>query len=145
MTKTISKTKVAEYERLWSNLQRVSHEALAKATPPRPMIVGTPTTPFGTDIDYSKQVWYEADGLCGFAWVVLSSGRSGFAKWIIETGKGYKHYQWGGGYKGVQFSVSGRGFAETRQSYELKMQLANAMAEYLRSVGIDAWADGRLD
>ena len=33
---------------------------------PTPMVVGTPTTPLGDDIDYSKDTYYVADGLCGF-------------------------------------------------------------------------------
>ena len=147
---TTKKAKVSvanqrKFEQIWLDLQRVSHEALAKATPPTPMIVGSPSTPFGNDIDYSKQVWYEADGVCGFAWVVVPNGRSAFAKWILETGKGYKHYQWGGGYKGVQFSVSGDGFAPTRQSLQLKEQLARAMSQHLNAIGIEAYADSRID
>ena len=30
------------------------------------MVVGTPTTPLGDDIDYSKDTYYVADGMCGF-------------------------------------------------------------------------------
>ena len=33
---------------------------------PNPMVVGTPTTPLGDDIDYSKDTYYVADGMCGF-------------------------------------------------------------------------------
>ena len=32
---------------------------------PTPMVVGTPTTPLGDDIDYSKDTYYVADGMCG--------------------------------------------------------------------------------
>ena len=147
---TITKSKISvanqrKFEQIWRDLQRVSHEALAKATPPTPMVVGSPTTPLGNDIDYSKQTWYVADGVCGFAWVVVPNGRSGFAKWIIETGKGYKNYQWGGGYKGVQFWVDGKGFAQTRQSLQLKEQVAGVVSNYLTSIGIEAYAGSRID
>lgn len=147
---TVTKSKISvanqrKFEKIWRDLQDVSFQALAKATPPTPMIVGSPTTPLGNDIDYSQKTYFVSDGVCGFAWVVIPNGRSGFAKWILETGKGYKHYQWGGGYKGVQFSVSGKGFAETRQSLELKEQLAGAMVQYLRGIGIEAYGDSRMD
>ena len=33
------------------------------------MVVGTPTTPLGDDIDYTKETYYVADGMCGFAWI----------------------------------------------------------------------------
>ena len=36
---------------------------------PTPMVVGTPTTPLGDDIDYTKDTYYVADGMCGFAWI----------------------------------------------------------------------------
>ena len=145
-TKTPSATSVAKYERLWRELQRVSHEALATAKAPTPMIVGSPTTPLGNDIDYSKQTWYVADGVCGFAWVVLESGRTGFAQWLLKNGYGHKEYQWGGGYKGVSFWPHARyGFAETRQSLELKQQVCGKMAEYLRSQGIPAYVNSRMD
>jgi hypothetical protein len=145
-SKTQSATSVARYEQLWNGMKRVSHEALATATPPTPMIVGSPTTPLGNDIDYTKKTWFVADGVCGFAWVVLESGRTGFAKWIVEKGYGSKHYQWGGGYKGVSIWPSSReGFAETRQSLELKQQVCAKIAEYLRSEGIPAYYESRID
>ena len=31
---------------------------------PTPMVVGQPTTPLGNDIDYSKETYYVADGVC---------------------------------------------------------------------------------
>jgi hypothetical protein len=147
---TTKKAKVSvanqrKFEQIWLDLQRVSHEALAKATPPTPMIVGSPSTPFGNDIDYSKKTYFVADGVCGFAWVVVPNGRSAFAKWILETGKGYKHYQWGGGYKGVQFWVDGKGFAQTRQSLQLKEQVARGVSQHLNAIGIEAYADSRID
>lgn len=144
-SRTQSATSVAKYERLWAEIQRVSHEALAKATPPTPMIVGSPTTPLGNDIDYTKKTWFVADGVCGFAWVVLESGRTGFAQWLLKKGYGHKEYQWGGGYKGVSFWCSGAGFPETRQSLELKQQVCRAVARYLNEQGIPAYSNSRID
>ena len=39
------------------------------------MVVGTPTTPLGDDIDYSKDTYYVADGMCGFAWINIACKR----------------------------------------------------------------------
>lgn len=146
MTKTISRSNEVKYERLWREMQRVSHEALAQATPPTPMIVGSPSTPLGNDVDPNQKTWYVADGVCGFGWVVLGSGRTGFAQWLMKKGYGSKHYQWGGGYKGVSVWPHARdGFAETRQSLQLKQQVCAKIAEYLRSEGFDAWSESRID
>ena len=145
-TKSTSAKNEAKYERLWRGMQRVSHKALANATPPTPMIVGSPSTPLGNDVDPNQKMWYVADGVCGFAWVVLDSGRTGFAQWIMKKGYGSKHYQWGGGYKGVSIWPNARyGFAETRQSLQLKEQVCGKIAAYLRSEGISAYSESRID
>lgn len=139
-------TSNAKYESLWNELKRVAHEAYANATPPTPMIVGTPTTPLGNDIDYSKQTWYVADGVCGFASVVLDSGRSGFAKWLVANGYAGKHWVVGLGYRGISFWANSRdGFPETRQSLQLKEQVCGAIARHLQSKGISAWVESRID
>ena len=49
---------------------------------PTPMVVGTPTTPLGDDIDYSKDTYYVADGLCGFAWINIKPARGKFVTWL---------------------------------------------------------------
>jgi hypothetical protein len=152
MTTTKSKIKKtspkneANYLRIWKEMQRISHVALANATPPTPMIVGSPSTPLGNDVDPTKKMWYVSDGVCGFGWVVLGSGRTGFAQWLLKNKYGSKHYQWGGGYKGVSIWPSARdGFAETRQSLQLKEQVCSEIAKYLRSEGFDAWSESRID
>lgn len=145
MAKTIAKNSSVKFEKLWSELQRVSHEALATATPPRAMIVGSPSTPLGNDVDPNQKQWYVADGVCGFAWVVIDSGRVGFAQWLLKNERGYKNYSWGG-YKGVAMRDWARlGFADTRQSLELKEQVCGAMARYLRSQGIECHVESRID
>ena len=47
---------------------------------PTPMVVGTPTTPLGNDIDYDKETYYVADGMCGFAWINIKPARGKFVK-----------------------------------------------------------------
>jgi hypothetical protein len=51
-------------------------------------VVGSPTTPLGSDIDFSKKT-YILDGLCGFAWVTISPARGAFVNYLKsrEIGK----------------------------------------------------------
>jgi len=53
---------------------------------PTPMVVGTPTTPLGNDIDYSKDTYYVSDGVCGFAWVNIKPARAAFAAAALPAG-----------------------------------------------------------
>ncbi len=76
---------------------------------------------------------YEHD-LCGFARVVLSDGRSSFAKWAK------KNVGFDGGYYGVQKSVDAFG-----QSYERKEVFAQVVASELNKNGINAWCQSNLD
>ncbi len=55
-------------------LHRAAHvagHAAGMAHNPSTMVVGSPSTPFGNDIDYSKRVDYVSEGPCGFAWIVI--------------------------------------------------------------------------
>ena len=60
------------------------------ACSPTPMIVGTPTTPLGNDIDYEKDVHYVSDGACGFAWVNIKPARGKFVKFLKDNNIGRK-------------------------------------------------------
>ncbi len=146
MVQKISASNEVKFQNIWQEMKRVSHEALATAKAPTPMIVGTPTTPLGNDIDYNKQTWFVADGVCGFAWVVLDSARSGFARWLVANGHASKHWVQGVGYRGVSIWLHDRdGFAPTRQSLQLKQQVCGKVAAYLRSQGIQAFMESRID
>ncbi len=63
---------------------------------PTPMVVGTPTTPLGDDIDYSKDTYYVADGLCGFAWINIKPARGKFVNWLKKAGIGRTDSYYGG-------------------------------------------------
>ena len=102
---------------------------------PNAMIVGTPTTLLGDDIDYNKRTYYVSEGVCGFAWVVIRPGSSSLARRAVKLGIGYSGY--GGG---VEISVRDHG-----QSYERKVRHAIAYADVLRSAGIEASSTSRLD
>jgi hypothetical protein len=53
---------------------RASGLAAGNASAPIPMVVGTPATILGNDIDYKKPTYYIPEGACGFAWVVIRPG-----------------------------------------------------------------------
>ena len=67
-----------------------------RASTPTPMIVGSPSTRFGSDIDYSKKSYFVECGSCGFAGVVIKPARGKFVSYLKSLGMGYKHYY--GGY-----------------------------------------------
>lgn len=104
----------------------------AKVTP---MIVGTPTTLFGNDIDYSQPTYYVSDGVCGFAWITIKPANSAFANWLKARGLASKAY--GGG---VSIWVH-----DYNQSMQKKETYAHAFAKVLRDAGINAYAGSRMD
>lgn len=110
--------------------------AAAEAKVPTPMVVGTPTTPLGNDIDRNKPTYYVAGGVCGFAWVNVRPGNCSFARWLSKNGIGHKGYY--GGWEVSAGLVGG-------QSMEIKEAWAGAFAAVLRDEGIDAFAQSRMD
>ena len=102
---------------------------------PQPMLVGSPTTPLGSDIDPSKPVYFVPQGVCGFAWVTIHPGNCSFAQWVKKNGKGSNAY--GGG-----VSVRCHAFG---QSLEQKEAWAQAFAQVLQDAGIKAYAESRMD
>ena len=100
---------------------------------PTPMVVGTPTTPLGNDIDYSKDTYYVADGLCGFAWINIKPARGKFVKFLKDNDIGRKDSYYGG--YTIWVSVS----KWIGKSY------ARAFAKVLGDNGITAYNMSRLD
>ena len=103
---------------------------------PTPMVVGTPTTPLGDDIDYSKDTYYVADGLCGFAWINIKPARGKFVTWLKKADIGRKDNYYGG----YTIWVS-----EFGQSVTRKENYARAFAKVLGDNGITAYNMSRLD
>ena len=103
---------------------------------PNPMIVGTPTTPLGDDIDYSKKTYYVADGLCGFAWINIKPARGKFVTWLKKADIGRKDNYYGG----YTIWVS-----EFGQSVTRKENYARAFTKVLGDNGITAYNMSRLD
>lgn len=118
--------------------EEAGHNA-ATACTPRPMIVGSPSTPFGSDIDPSKPVHYVADGMCGFAWVKVSPATSSFAKWAVKEAGFRKSYNGG----------IDRWVSAYNQSVARKEAYARAFAEvlnrYAHITKVKAYSQSRLD
>jgi hypothetical protein len=125
--------------------RRVHEEAHAagmragNAKVPTPMIVGTARGFVGAaanEIDHSQPTYYVPSGVCGFAWVVIENGRSGYARWVKKNvSSSHKNY-----YGGWAVWVS-----EFGQSMEQKEAYAHAYAAVLKSNGIAATPQSRMD
>lgn len=101
-----------------------------------PMVVGTPTTLLGNDIDYSKKTYFVENGVCGFAGVVIKPARGKFVSYLKSLDMGYKHYY--GGYY-----VPCREFG---QSLTRKEAYCGAFAGVLKESGMtDVSVDSRMD
>ena len=100
-----------------------------------PMIVGSPSTPFGSDIDYSKKTYFVEGGACGFAGVVIKPARGKFVSYLKSIGIGNKHY-YGGYYVSVR---------EFGQSLARKEAYAEAYAKILSEEGMSCYVDSRMD
>ena len=100
-----------------------------------PMVVGSPSTPFGSDIDYSKPTYFVEGGVCGFAGVVIKPARGKFVSYLKSIGIGNKHY-YGGYYVSVR---------EFGQSMSRKEAYADAFAKVLTEEGTRCYVDSRMD
>ena len=111
--------------------------AAANDFTPTPMIVGSPSTSLGNDVDYSKKTYFVESGVCGFAWISVKPGNSRIANYLKRTGKGRTDSYAGG----VTVWVS-----EFGQSMERKAAYAGAYARVLYENGIEkAYAMSRMD
>ena len=100
-----------------------------------PMVVGTPTEFFGSDIDYSKPTHFVEEGVCGFAGVVIKPARGKFVSLLKKMGLGYKHY-YGGYYMPCH---------EFNQSLTRKEAYAEAFARVLGETGMRCYVNSRMD
>jgi hypothetical protein len=107
-----------------------------EAHKPVPMIVGSPSTLFGNDIDPNKPVYHVDSGVCGFAWVKIRPARGKFVTWLKSNNIGRRD-DYAGGYRIPCF--------EFGQSLEKKERYASAYARVLKTHGINAHSDSRMD
>ncbi len=138
MTQTIQKSKSA-YDILVEASE--SAEASVKACRPTPIVVGTPTTPFGNKIDETKETWFIEGGVCGYASVVIKPARGKFVAELKKRGIGSAHYYGGYAVSSWEFAPSIR----RDQSYERAFAAAKGAVEVLEKYGINAYVDSRID
>jgi hypothetical protein len=124
-----------EWQELWDAAD-AKGRAAADELVPTPMVVGTPSTPLGSDIDFSQRTYFVSEGVCGFAWVKVVPGTSSFARWLVRTGKS-RGKAYGGG---VDIWIGDFG-----QSMQRKEAYARAMASVFREAGLKAYAQSRMD
>ena len=74
---------------------------------------------------------------CGFAWVVITDGRSPFVRWLKSCNIGNKNYG-----KGWQIWNPNESMT---QSVDIKEAGARAFAEALQAQGIECYYSSRLD
>ena len=124
-----------QFETLYNQAREAGLVAGA-GSKPTPMVVGSPTTPFGNDIDQTKPTYFVEDGVCGFAWINVKPGTSAFAKYLVKSGKARSDSYYGG----VTIWVG-----EYNQSMQRKEAYAHAFAKILSDNGIKAYAASRMD
>lgn len=109
-------------------------KAAAEACVPVPMVVTQHVNPLN---DNSPVLFRDIvnDGVCGFAWVVVSPGTSRFARWLKANRLARSGY--GGG---VHIWIS-----DYNQSMERKKAHARAMVRVFSDAGINCYFDSRMD
>jgi hypothetical protein len=123
----------SELSSVFSKAEAAGHEA-ATAHAPTPMTVVQKASPMDDSSPTVKE-WHVPEGVCGFAWIVITPGTSREAKFAKKYHGASKHY-----YGGVSIWVGDYG-----QSMERKEKYARAFAGVLKEAGIKAYADSRMD
>ena len=121
-------------EAIHNEAHAAGHEAATRARP-TPMQVVQRANPMDDTSPVVKAYEPVADGVCGFAWVVIRPGNSSYARHMKKHHGARAHY-----YGGMEVYISAY-----QQSYERKMAYATAYADVLRAHGIEASPGGRLD
>lgn len=103
---------------------------------PTPMIVGSPSTFMGNDVDPNQPTYFVESGVCGFAWVSIRPARGKFVTFLKKAGIGRRD-EYAGGYR-----IPCHDFG---QSLEKKSKYTGAYAKVLRNHGIEAYSDSRMD
>ena len=122
----------------WQKVYDEAHAAGMKAGnehKPTPMVVGSPTTPLGNDIDTTKKMYHVSSGVCGFAWISFK-GNTSWGRWAVKNVNAKNDHPTG---KMIWVHEFG-------QSMEKKLAYARAFARHLRENGVkDAWHRSRMD
>lgn len=131
--KSAKEKRESEFLALFGRAHEAGMRAL-DATRPTPMVVSQHASPIDNASPVVQQ-WYEPEGMCGFAWVVVRPGTSSFARWLTKTKRARPAYR-----GGVSIWVNG-----STQSIQRKESYARAFAAVLKEAGINAYSDSRLD
>lgn len=118
-----------------------SAEQAVKACRPTPIIVGSPSTPLGNDVDPSQQTWFVEGGVCGFASVVIKPARGTIVAELKKRKIGSAHY--GGGYSFSSWQLAPS--IRQDQSYERAVAAARGAVEVFKKYGVNAYVDARID
>ena len=122
----------------WQAVYNEAHAAglaAGQAFNPAPMIVQQHQNQLDDKSPVEKQ-YFVSDGVCGFAWVVVSPGTHSFARWASKNLGAKKDY-----YGGITVKWVG----EFGQSMEKKIAYAQAFTGVLRGHGIPANTRDRMD
>lgn len=133
-----AKARIKARERGFQELFEQAHKAGMKAgeaANPVPMIVERHAHPMDDNSPVVER-WRVEDGICGFAWVNVSNGRTAFAQWLAKT---HNARQWDG-YRGRFMMVHAFGQSLTR-----KQAYAAAFSDVLSKAGIESFPFSRMD
>lgn len=119
-------TRYAKEQMIHDTAHAAGMEA-GRANTPHPMTV--------VDKDRNK-VYHVADGVCGFASVIIKPANSRFANFLRSIDKGYPAYRGGWTFPCHEFN----------QSLARKEEYCRAYAKVLRANGLDRiYCDSRMD
>ena len=105
---------------------------------PNPVVFGSPSSPWGNDVDLSQPHSVSYEGVSGFAWVnIWADARKQEGKEIKAAGF-HKDYQ-------GAFYVSAYDFGAQGQFMDRKSAACKAAAKVLQSHGYEAYAQERMD
>jgi hypothetical protein len=137
MSKSSVKRPAQSAAQKWAALHERANAAglaAAEAAVPVPIVVGK-SLGLSNEFDPSAKKYFVSEGLCGFAYVLVS-GRSGFGRWAKAQKLGYSD-----SYRGC-FAL----FVRTpSQSVERKEAYARAYVGVLEEAGLEASYYSRLD
>lgn len=115
--------------------------AAGTAHKPTPMVVGQAVGLFGNAIVPGTEE-VVPDGVCGFAWVKIKPARGEFIKFCKANNIGSSGVYGGWEISMGRFPSVGVNF---NQSMERKEAAGDAFAAVLKSYGIRAWMQSRMD
>jgi hypothetical protein len=127
-------TPSVDYAAIYSEAHAAG-QAAAEAHMPTPMIVQEHANPLDDSSPIIREYAPVLAGVCGFAWVNVSPGTQGFAKYLKANHGARRGY-----YGGIELWVRDYG-----QSMEKKEAYASAFAHTLNAHGIKAHAGSRMD